>query len=120
MQPKRILIVEDEPLISKTTCLLLNKENILTISASTGADGISMARSEKPDLVLLDMVLPDINGWDVLRTLKSGPMTRSIPVILFTAADDEVPQAAALQQGAVGVLHKPFYPHQLFEMIRTL
>jgi DNA-binding response OmpR family regulator len=120
MLPKKILIVEDEHLIRKTTCMLLNNENFLTVSSETGAAGIDLARQEKPDLILLDMMLPDMDGWIVLRTLKSDPETKEIPIILFTAADCEVPEAAAREQGAISVLHKPFYPHQLFEIIKTL
>jgi DNA-binding response OmpR family regulator len=120
MNIKKILVIEDEALIRKTTCMLLNKEKYLAISAGTGDEGLASARQEKPDAVLLDMMLPDKNGWDVLKTLKSDPITKDIPVILFTAADCEVPETSAREQGAIGVIHKPFYPHQLLEFISTI
>jgi DNA-binding response OmpR family regulator len=120
MNINQILVIEDEALIRKTTCMLLSKEKYLAVSAGTGDEGIAAARREKPDAILLDMMLPDKNGWDVLKTLKSDPVTKNIPIILFTAADCEVSEALAREQGAVGVIHKPFYPHQLLEFISTI
>jgi DNA-binding response OmpR family regulator len=120
MIPKKILLIEDEALIGKTTCLLLNNKGVATICADTGAKGIDLARREKPDLVLLDMALPDMDGWQVLREFKSAPDTQKIPVVLFTAADSEVSESVAREKGAVGVLHKPFYPHQLFDIVTTM
>jgi DNA-binding response OmpR family regulator len=120
MIPQKVLVIEDELLIRKTTCLFLKNEKMDTVSAATGSEGISLAVSEKPDLVLLDMMLPDMDGWGVLGALKSDPRTQNIPVVFFTAADNEVSEIDARKQGAVGLLHKPFYPHQLFEIIKTL
>jgi DNA-binding response OmpR family regulator len=120
MIPKKVLVIEDELLIRKTTCLFLNNEKMSTVGAATGAEGISLAKSENPDLILLDLMLPDMIGWDVLRALKSDQHTQEIPVIFFTAADNEVSEIDARKQGALGLLHKPFYPHQLFEIIKTL
>jgi len=120
MVPQKVLVIEDELLIRKTTCLFLNKEKIATVTAGTGAEGISMAISEKPDLILLDLMLPDIDGWEVLRKLKADERTRDVPVVFFSAADREVSEIEIRNRGAIGMLHKPFYPHQLFEIIKTL
>jgi two-component system, OmpR family, response regulator len=120
MIPQKVLIIEDEFLIRKTTCLFLNKEKIATVAASTGTEGISMAISEKPDLILLDLMLPDMDGWEVLRRLKADEGTRDLPVVFFSAADREVSDIEIRKRGAVGMLHKPFYPHQLFEIVKTL
>jgi CheY-like chemotaxis protein len=120
MIPNKILLIEDELLIRKTTAILINNKGILTVSAETGAEGINLAHQEKPDLVLLDMMLPDMDGWEVLRSLKSDPITQHIPIVLFTAADSEVLESTARQRGATGILHKPFYPHQLFDIITTI
>jgi DNA-binding response OmpR family regulator len=120
MIPKTILLIEDESLIAKTTCLLLNNKGIATDYADTGENGFDMARQKQPDLILLDMMLPDMEGWEVLGRLKSDPATQKIPVVLFTAADSEVSEPAARGKGAAGLLHKPFYPHQLFDIIATM
>ncbi len=120
MQLNKILVVEDEPLINRTTCLLLNNEKIFTFSAYNGAEGLSMAKSKKPDLILLDLILPDMHGWDVLRALKYGPLTQDIPVVLFTATNEGVSEKYAHEKGAAGLLHKPFFPHQLFKIAKTL
>ncbi len=119
MNSKKILVIEDEALIRKTTCILLSKEDYVAISANCGSEGIDLAGKERPDLILLDMMLPDTNGWDVLKSLKSDPATKDIPIILFTAADCEVPETSARERGAAGVIHKPFYPHQILEIIST-
>jgi two-component system alkaline phosphatase synthesis response regulator PhoP len=120
MVPHKILLIEDEFLIAKTTCLLLNNKGITAVHADTGAKGIGMVLQEKPDLILLDMMLPDMDGIEVLRRLKSDTATKEIPVILFTAADHEVSESIVRKEGAAGVLHKPFYPHQLFDIITTM
>jgi DNA-binding response OmpR family regulator len=119
MHSKKILVIEDEALIRKTTCLLLSKENYLAISAGTGNEGIESARKESPDLILLDMMLPDRSGWDVLQTLKSDPVTTKIPIVIFTAADCEVSETSAREKGAAGLIHKPFYAHQILDVIST-
>jgi DNA-binding response OmpR family regulator len=120
MIPQKVLVIEDEILIRKTTCLFLNKEKMATITAATGTEGISLAISEKPDLILLDLMLPDMDGWEVLQKLKADERTQNVPVVFFSAADREVSEIEIRKRGAIGMLHKPFYPHQLFEIIKTL
>jgi CheY-like chemotaxis protein len=120
MLPGKILVVDDELLIRKTTCLLLNSENIATISAANGNEGITLARSDKPDMILLDIVLPDMDGWEVMKVLKSDPLTKNIPIVLFTATDCEISEQHAKEKGAAGILHKPFYVHQLLDVISNL
>jgi CheY-like chemotaxis protein len=120
MTPKKVLLIDDESLIRKTTSLLLQHENIETITAEGGKTGIEMALAEHPDLILLDITMPVMNGWEVLARLKSDENLKHIPVIVFTAHDVSVSDTAAKERGAAGVCRKPFYPRQLLSLVNKM
>lgn len=118
--PKKVLIIDDEVLIRKTTALLLKKARIETITAGSGAEGIALAAKENPDLILLDIVMPEMSGWEVLSALKSRVDLARIPVIVFTAEDFSMSGSKAVEKGAAGVCRKPFQLHQLLGIIDGL
>ncbi|MBD3343564.1 MAG: response regulator, partial [Chitinivibrionales bacterium] len=79
---KKILVIDDERLIRTTTILLLKKEGAVAIAAADGKEGIELAKKEHPDLILLDIMMPGMDGWQVLETLRSEPLCASVPVII--------------------------------------
>jgi CheY-like chemotaxis protein len=117
---KRILVVDDERLIVKTTCILLRHMGYATLEALNGEQGLEVALAEKPDLILLDLIMPGQDGWQVLEKLKASPETAGIPVVIFTAKD--YANAATVNQlrGASGQISKPFEPEDLEEVVARL
>jgi CheY-like chemotaxis protein len=118
--PKKVLIIDDEVLIRKTTALLLKKARIDVITAGNGPEGIDLAEKQNPDLILLDIVMPEMSGWEVLSRLKAREDLAKIPVIVFTAEDYSMSEGKAMQKGAEGVCRKPFQLHQLLGIIDGL
>lgn len=111
------LIVEDEPDANKLLCLLLQLRGYRTESAYTGAEAIEKVRAISPDVVLLDLMLPDTDGYDVCRQLKAPGHGHAIPVIIVTArlaAENRIESFAA---GADDYVPKPYTPEQLFEAL---
>ncbi len=108
--PKKpiILTVEDEPDIRELISFNLKKNGFSTISAENGELGTSIAREQLPDLILLDLMLPGINGLDVCRILKSDPTTKNIPIIMLTALGQEENIIEGLDTGADDYITKPF------------
>ena len=117
---KRILVIDDEQLIVKSTCILLRHMGYRTLEAFNGAEGLRAARSEKPDLILLDLVMPDLDGWRVLSLLQGDAATADIPVIIFTAKEYANAEMVGNIHGARGHIRKPFEPEDLEEAIRRL
>jgi len=102
----KILLIDDDQSSLTIFSTALIKEGFQTTSAETGEAGLSMARSEKPDLILLDQVLPDISGNDVLKNLKADEQTKNIPVILLSNFSQEELVKAALNEGAIDYVFK--------------
>ena len=102
---KVLLIDDDEDLISIFSSAL-TKESFIVVSSITGQDGLQKAKSEKPDIILLDQVLPDISGNEILKTLKEDSETKDIPVILLSNFSQEELVKVAIDQGASDYLFK--------------
>jgi len=114
---KKILIIDDEQLILKTTALLLKCEGYIPLCASDGKQGLTMTLKEKPDMILLDIMMPEMDGWEVLSTLRSKKYNITIPVVIFTAVDFVASEKMAKEKGAKAILRKPFQLHQLKTVI---
>lgn len=115
---KRILIVDDESDIRELAQIALEEfAGWKVLHARSGAEGITRAQTQQPDAILLDMMMPDMRGTQVLTTLKADPATTAIPVILLTA---KVQAAQQPPDGAAGVILKPFDPLQLAAEISRL
>ena len=114
---ERILIVEDEPLNSELLkCILERKYS--TAVAADGKEAINMARQERFDLILLDALLPDMDGFVVCEALMADPRTAGVPVIFVTASSEAVVQSRAMSAGAVDFITKPYSPARVLERIR--
>ncbi|QQE13948.1 response regulator [Planctomycetota bacterium] len=115
-----ILLVEDEQDLLELLKYNLNREGFNTITASTGEDGLKQVRSQTPDLILLDLMLPAMDGLEVCRTLKSREHTANIPVIMLTARGEESDIVRGLEMGADDYITKPFSPRILMARIRAV
>lgn len=115
-----ILLVEDDPHLPPVLCALLEGDGIKVRTAATGHDGLSVARAGQYDLVLLDIGLPDIPGFDVLKSLKSEPETERVPVIILTARQATEDKIRGFELGAVDYLTKPFETAELRARIRAV
>lgn len=106
---KKILFIEDEQTLQKTFGDILTKRGYKVISALTGKIGLRKAKSEKPDLILLDLLLPEISGLEILAELKANNETKGIPVIILTQIDNPFEIEKALNLGATTYLVKVSY-----------
>ncbi len=107
--PKKILFIEDESALQKTFGEILKQEGYEMISALDGEIGLRLAKSKKPDLILLDLILPKVHGFDVLKELKGNPATKEIPVIILTNLEKLEDVEKALELGATTYLFKVNY-----------
>jgi len=117
----RIVCVEDEPEMIDLFKLVLTRRGFEVIGANGGRQGLQVIRQEHPDLVLLDLMMPDMDGWDVYKQLKAEEATRDIPVIVVTARAQKVDKVLGLHVAKVDdYISKPFSPRDLLESIDTV
>ncbi|HET9514779.1 MAG TPA: response regulator [Gemmatimonadales bacterium] len=109
----RILVVDDEPDITALVAYHLAKAGYRVTTAASGAEALRVARNERPDVVILDLMLPGVSGYDVLSELRSRDETRDVGVILLTARREETDRIRGLTLGADDYLTKPFSPQEL-------
>ncbi|MBP7562941.1 MAG: response regulator [Candidatus Cloacimonetes bacterium] len=115
-----ILLVDDIPANLQVLGHLLRDEEKYSLAIATnGSNAISLAKKHKPDLILLDIMMPDINGYDVCRQLKSDNETKEIPVIFLTAKTQSDDIVKGFEVGAVDYLTKPFNKYELFARVKT-
>ena len=115
----KILIVEDDPAILEGLNILLNEENYETVCADDGEKGLSLAIKESPDLVVLDIMLPKMNGLDVLQTLRNREKS-NVPVIMLTSRKEEIDRVMGLEFGADDYVTKPFSTRELLARIKAV
>lgn len=117
---RTILIVDDEPEIVAIARDYLDRAGFRTLTAGDGPAAVRLARSERPDLVVLDLMLPGMDGLDVTRTLRQDPVTRALPIIMLTARVEESDRLVGLELGADDYLTKPFSPRELVARVRAV
>ena len=115
----KILAVDDNPINLKLLTRTLINSNYQIFTADSGSRALTLARQEKPDLILLDVILPDIDGYEVCRNLQDNEETKSIPVIFLSAKNESVDKAKGLALGAVDYLTKPFDAMEINARVRT-
>jgi two-component system phosphate regulon response regulator PhoB len=120
MSRERILVVEDEEDISELVKYALTRDGYQPVGVPTGEEALLMAKKELPDLVLLDLMLPGIDGLEVTRILKSEPKTKNIPIVMLTAKGEEVDVVAGLELGADDYITKPFSPRVMIARVRAV
>ena len=114
----RILAVDDEPHILRLVSFSLSSKGFEMLEASDGLSALEIAEREKPDLVLLDVMMPVLDGYETCRRLKANPETADIPVVMLSAKSQKAEQAVGLQAGAIDYICKPFTPKDLVEQVR--
>jgi DNA-binding response OmpR family regulator len=116
----RILLVDDEPSIVKMVGKRLEVEGFEVLIATDGQDGLAKARSASPDLVVLDLMLPKMNGYEVCTMLKQDARYQRIPIVLFTAKAQEKDEKLGMECGADAYVRKPFRAQELLDRIHAL
>jgi len=120
MKKTKIAVIEDEADILEVIDYNLSKEGFDVCSALNGEEGLALVKKEGPDLVLLDLMLPGLDGIEICRTLKADHSTRSIPIIMVTAKGEESDIVLGLGMGADDYVVKPFRPRELMARIRSV
>jgi DNA-binding response OmpR family regulator len=120
MANKRILVVDDEMQLVDMVKMRLEANGYSVISAYDGQDGLDKARKERPDLIILDLMLPKIDGYKVCRMLKFDEKYKNIPIILFTARAQQEDEKLGKEVGADAYITKPFEPQVLLDKIKSL
>ena len=113
---KTILIIEDEQNINDILTFTFNKEGYKTLSALDGITGLEMALNQNPDLILLDVMLPGIDGWEVCKKVRAHS---NVPIIMLTAREDEVDKILGLELGADDYITKPYSVRELTARVKA-
>ena len=117
---KKILIIEDDPSFSRAINHIIEKEGYDVVTATNGMTGLRMAKEENPDLLVLDVMLPGLDGFEICNRLRSEPETASLPIIMLSAKGQEADKATGLKVGANEYLTKPVDRVLLLDKIASL
>lgn len=115
---RKVLVIDDEPGIIEIVEANLEGDGFEVISASNGKEGLEKIKSEQPELVVLDVMMPEMDGWEVLRSLEKDETTAGLPVIMLTAKAADEDYIFGLEEGAVEYITKPFLPQELVNRIK--
>ncbi|MFP2898681.1 response regulator [Corallococcus exercitus] len=118
--PFHILLVEDEPVIRELVRSMLSDGAVDVVCAANGIEGLKLARDRTFHLILMDVVLPQLDGVSVCRILKSDPVTAKVPLYMLTAKAKKADVESATQAGADGYIHKPFRGAELMDLVERL
>ena len=118
--PKKILIVEDETDIAQLVKLYLEKDGFRTSIATTGSEGLAMIKANRPDMVILDLMLPEMDGLEICKKIRTAPDTALLPVLMLTAKAEESDTIIGLELGADDYVTKPFTPKVLVTRVKAL
>jgi len=116
----RVLVIDDEAPIRLLCRVNLEAEGMEVIEAQDGTVGVELARSERPDVILLDVMMPGMDGWEVLQALQAGEGTSEIPIVFLTARAELRDRAQGLELGGIDYVTKPFNPIDLAPLVNGL
>ncbi len=117
---KKVLVVDDSEAVVKTLQTYLEIEGYEVVIANSGAEGFKLAKSEKPDLIITDFVMPNINGYHFAKMLKADPDTKDIPVILISSKGDKIGEKFKELTGIIAYLTKPFTTKELRQLLKKI
>jgi len=120
MEIKKILIIEDDPEERLILSRELKRIGYIVYEAATGEEGLKIFKEDKPDLVILDVVLPGIDGWEVLKRIKKGPLSRKVPVMMLTGKSEDEDKIKGYEIGADYYVTKPYNVNKLLPVIKSL
>jgi DNA-binding response OmpR family regulator len=120
MAKGKILVVDDEVNITQILEFSIGAEGYEVVTAANGEEAIDKARREQPDLIILDVMMPKIDGYEACRILKANPLTKGIPVVLLTAKGRDIDKRLGYEVGATDYIIKPFSPNKLVDRIHQL
>ncbi len=120
MSVRTVLVVDDSPTERFFLTDILRKHGYEVLNASSGEEGVAKAKAERPDLILMDVVMPGLNGFQATRMLSRDAETQSIPVIMCTTKDQETDRIWGMRQGAVEYMVKPIVAEDLIARIKAL
>ena len=118
--PRKILVVDDEPHIVRLVQVNLEKAGYQVLTAFDGLEALQKVSADKPDMIVLDVMMPRMNGFDVLKKLQSDPMTQDIPVIMLTAKAQDADIFKGWSSGVSSYLTKPFNPMELLVFVQRI
>ena len=116
----RVLVVEDEPDIQESLCYMLQRQGFDPTSALTGEHGLVLSRNEDFDLIMLDLMLPGMDGLEVCRAIRANPGTSTIPIVMLTAKGEELDMVIGLEMGADDYIAKPFRSRELIARLKAV
>lgn len=120
-ETKRVVCIEDEPEMIDLVRLILGRKGFDVIGANGGVDGLETVRREKPDIILLDLMMPDMDGWEVYQQIKADSSLRDIPVVVVTAKAQSIDKVLGLHIAKVDdYITKPFGPQELLESVEKI
>ncbi len=117
---KKILVIEDDPATSRLVDYSLRHEGYQVICAANGLEGIRKVRTEAPDLVILDVMLPGMDGFEICHRLRAEPATAGLPILMFSAKAQEIDKNTGLKVGADDYLSKPAAPSEIVSTVKKL
>ena len=120
MATQRLLVVDDDPEIVRLIRAYLEKAGFEVLTAHNGNTALHILRREKPDLLILDLMLPDRDGWDITRFIRNDGVLHQIPIIMITARVDDTDKIVGLELGADDYMTKPFNPREMVARVRAL
>lgn len=120
MPIEKVLVIDDSPTDQHVISGYLKKNGLRVLTASDGEQGIGIAKTESPDLILMDVVMPGMNGFQATRRLNRDPQTQTIPVIIVSSKGEVTDKVWGMRQGAVGYLTKPVTEADLMSKIKEL
>jgi DNA-binding response OmpR family regulator len=121
IEQKRVVCIEDEPEMIDLVRLILGRKGFKVIGANGGIEGLEIVRREKPDIILLDLMMPDMDGWEVYQQIKADTELRSIPVVVVTAKAQSIDKVLGLHIAKVDdYITKPFGPQELLESVEKI
>jgi CheY-like chemotaxis protein len=116
----RVLVIDDETVVGTILRYAFDVDGHETVVAGDGSTGIEMAHSEHPDVIVLDLMMPDVTGYDVLEILREDDETKDLPIVVLTAVTMQRERERCLSKGADAVLIKPFDPREVAEAVVAL
>lgn len=117
---ERVLVVDDEPDVLLLCRLNLEQQGFDVLEASNGRSALELLREERPDVMVLDLMMPGMNGYEVLETIRADELLRQTPILVLTAKSLQADRERTAEMGAAAFLTKPFLPSELCELVRSL